>query len=180
MPRIVRWISALTLACAVAMPAMAQSNESSDLRSTVETMLAGFEKTATDAEWQALGPEAVPHLLAIAGDGEGTRSTRARAINALGNFATPDVVTYLSGLLAPGGDATLQRKALRSLARTAGAEQLPLIAGYLEHDDAVLREAAAHALGLIGTEEARQALQARRSVETSTAVRKAIDAELAR
>ncbi len=180
MTRIVRWISALAIACAVATPALAQSNESSDLRSTVETMLAGFEKTATDPEWQALGPEAVPHLLAIARDEAGTRSTRARAINALGNFPSPEVVGYLAGLLAPGGDSTLQRKALRSLARTGGEEQLTLIAGYLEHEDTVLREAAAHALGIVGTDAARQALQTRRAVETSTAVQKAIDEELAR
>lgn len=180
MTRFVRWISAMTIAIAIATPAVAQSTDGADLRSTVETMLAGFEKTATDAEWQALGPEAVPHLLAIADDGSGTRSTRARAVNALGNFATPEVVSFLAALLAPGGDSALQRKALRSLARTGGADQLSRIAGFLENEDSVLREASAHALGLIGTEEARAALQTRRAVETSTAVQKAIDEELAR
>ncbi|MDP7112914.1 MAG: HEAT repeat domain-containing protein, partial [Myxococcota bacterium] len=68
----------------------------------------------------------------------------------------------------------------RSLARTAGAEQLATIASYLEHESSVLRESAAHALGLVGTAEARSALEARRIVETSTAVQKAIDEELAR
>jgi len=169
---------ALALAVGLAAPATAQTTD--DLRTTVETLLGGFEKPATDAEWQALGEGAVPHLQAIAADGEFPRSTRARAVAALGNFATPEVIGYLAGLLAPGGDEVLQRKALRALARTGGAAQLEPIAGFLAHDSSVLREAAAHALGLIGTPEAKAALEARRAVETSTAVTKAIDEELAR
>ncbi len=180
MTRFVRWISALALACALATPALAQTDDGGDLRSTVEAMLGGFERPATDDDWQVLGARAVPHLLAIAADESVARSTRARAVAALGNFDSPESITYLAGLLAPGGDAVLQRKALRSLARTGGATHLTLIGGYLESEDTVLRESAAHALGLIATDEARAALEARRAIETSTAVQKAIDEELAR
>ncbi len=178
MSRGIRWIFALVMVVGLAATAGAQTTD--DVRATVETMLGGFEKPASDGEWQAHGEEAIPHLLSFAGDESLPRSTRARAVAALGNFSTPEVVTYLSGLLAPGGDDVLQRKALRSLARTAGAEQLATIASYLEHESSVLRESAAHALGLVGTAEARSALEARRIVETSTAVQKAIDEELAR
>jgi HEAT repeat protein len=178
MSRGIRWIFALAVVVGLAAPAAAQTTD--DMKATVETMLGGFEKPAADDEWQALGAAAVPYLLSFAGDGALPRSTRARAVAALGNFPAPEVVTFLCGLLAPGGDDVLQRKALRALARTAGAEQLALIAGYLAHDSSVLRESAAHALGLVGTAEARSALEGRRAVETSTAVQKAIDEELAR
>jgi HEAT repeat protein len=122
----------------------------------------------------------VPHLLAIAGDETRRTSERARAISALGNFATDDVKVYLTTVLTEQAHNSLQRNALRSLARTGGAERLALIASFLAHEDSTLREASAHALGLVGTDEAHAALQARRAAETSEAVIAAIDEELAR
>jgi len=168
----------LVLTALLAAPVTAQETDE-DLRRSVETLLGGFEKPAGDADWAALGEPAVPHLLAIARDEAQPRSTRARAITAMGNFDTPDVRSYLVEIL-DSGDATLQRKALRPLARTAGAEEMSRIAGFLDSDNTTLREAAAHALGLIGTDEARALLTARLAVETSEAVTQAIEEELSR
>ena len=180
MNRITLPLIALFMGTALSVSAAAQPAAEGDARASVEAMLGGFESAASDEEWQTLGAVAVPHLLAIAVDESVPRSTRARAVAALGNFPTAESVALLTGLLAPGGDSVLQRKALRALARTAGDAHTPLIAGYLESEDTVLREAAAHALGIVGTGAARNALLARREVETSTAVQKAIDEELAR
>lgn len=165
---------------AIGLPVAAQpAGGDADLRLTVETMLGGLESTAGNEEWAALGESAVPHLLAIAADEGQRRSTRARAVAALGNFATPEVIAYLDGLLVPGGDEVLQRKALHALARTAGADGLERIQGFLTSDDTTLREAAVHALAVIKTDAARAALTAHRGAESSTAVQKAIDEELA-
>ncbi len=158
-------------------PAAAQEP---DLRETVLTMLGGYEApAAADADWVALGAGAAPHLLAIAADGAQPTSRRARAIAALGNFPGADVESYLASVLSEPVHNSLQRNALRSLARTAGASRLSLIASFLAHEDSTLREAAVHALGVIGTPEARAAIEARRPVETSSAVTAAMDAELA-
>jgi len=168
----------LVLAALLTAPAAAQTTDE-DLHKSVETLLAGFEKPAGDDDWAALGVAAVPHLLAIAQDEVQPRSTRSRAITALGNFDTPEVRAYLVTVLE-SGDSTLQRKALRPLARTAGAEELARIGGFLDSDNSTLREAAAQALGVIGTEEAKSLLSARLEVETSEAVTKTIEEELAR
>ena len=165
----------LLLVAALALPAVAQTT---DVRKTVETLLGGIEKPAGDDEWVALGDVAVPHLLAIAGDEGTTRSTRARAVAALGNFSGEEVVGFLRQVL-DSGDATLQRKALRSLARAGGAAELERIGAFLDSENTTLREAAAHALGILGTDEARAALTARLAVETSTAVTATIEEELA-
>ncbi len=173
-----RMLTLIALCCALLSPAVADASDE-DVRQTVEAMLAGFEKPADDAAWVTFGDQAVPHLLAIAGDEGRPRSTRMRAVAAMGNFDRPEVRAHLRDVLT-AGDAPLQRKALRSLAMIAGADELPLLASFLDVDDTTLREAAAHALGTVGTAEARAALEARRARETSTAVLKAIDEELAR
>ena len=174
-----RTMAMLTLALGLLLAAPAAAEESSDdLRGTVETMLGGLETTATAEQWAALGEGAAPILLEIAGDESQRKSTRARAVAALGNFAQPEVVAFLEGLLAPGGDKVLQRKALHALAKAGGAAQLERIAGFLGSDDTTLREAAVHALGVLGTPEAKARLEAHRATEGSTAVLKAIDEEL--
>jgi len=172
-------IVTLVLGLLAAAPAAAEPSDG-DLRLTVETMLGGLESTSTNEQWAALGDGAVPHLLAILGDEGQKRSTRARAVAALGNFPTPEVVTALNALLEPDGDKVLQRKALHALARTGGVDQLDRIQAFLASDDTTLRQAAVHALAVIKTDAARAALEAHRAVESSTAVTKAIDEELAR
>ena len=168
----------LAIAALLAAPASAQTTDD-DLRKSVETLLGGLENPAGDADWAALGEAAAPHLVAIAQDEAQPRSTRSRAITAMGNFDTAEVRGYLVEVLE-SGDATLQRKALRPLARTAAADELARIAGFLDSDNTTLREAAAQALGVVGTEEAKSLLSARLEVETSEAVTKKIEEELAR
>jgi len=175
MRRLAMWTLALGLL--VAAPAAAEE-AADDLRLTVETMLGGLETTATAEQWAALGEGAAPILLEIAGDESQRKSTRARAVAALGNFGQPEVVSFLEGLLAPGGDKVLQRKALFALAKAGGADQLERIAGFLGSEDTTLREAAVHALGEIGTPAAKAKLEAHRAGESSTAVLEAIDEEL--
>ena len=71
------WMSWL-LAMFLATGAAAQTT---DLRQTIETMLGGFEETATDAQWQALGEDAVKHLVVIGKDDSRLVSQRARAVS---------------------------------------------------------------------------------------------------
>ncbi len=170
---VMTWLMTVLLAATAAA-------QQTDLRKTIETMLGGFEETATDAQWQALGEDAVKHLVVIGKDDSRLVSQRARAVSALGNFNTEMSVTYLAIVLEHDEPAALQRNALRALARTGGGAKVTLIGGFLGHEDSALREAAAHALGLIATDEARALMEARRAIETSTAVRRALDEELAR
>ena len=174
-----RGILACTLFVGLALPASAQT-DTSDLRQTVETMLGGFESPASDDEWAALGTGAVPHLLDVAQDSGQPRSTRTRAVSAMGNFATPEVVAYLEEVLAPKGDAAMQRQALRALARAGGIKKIDVVGGYLQSEDTTLREAAVHALGLMNAEEATTLLESHQGSETSSAVLKAIEEELTR
>ena len=174
-----RGILACTLMVGLALPVTAQAKDD-DMRHTVEVMLGGFERPATDDEWMALGDAAVPHLLDIAQDSGQPRSTRTRAVSALGNFGTPDVVTYLETVLEPKGDAAMQRQALRSLARAGGAKKIDLIGGFLTSEDTTLREAAVRALGLMNAEAATTLLRTHQGAETSTAVLEAIEEELTR
>lgn len=174
-----RGILACMLMVGMALPAAAQT-DSTDMRQTVESMLGGFERPASDDEWAALGSDAVPHLLAIAQDSGQARSTRTRAVSALGNFATPEVVTYLVEVLAPKGDAAMKRQALRALARTGGVKKIDVIGGYLQDEDTTLREAAVRALGLMNAQEATTLMESHQGAETSSAVLKAIEEELTR
>jgi HEAT repeat protein len=174
-----RGILACMLMVGMALPATAET-KSAELRQTVESMLGGFERPASDDEWAALGADAVPHLLDIAQDAGQPRSTRTRAVSALGNFSTPEVVTYLEEVLAPKGDAAMKRQALRALARTGGVKKIDAIGGYLQSEDSTLREAAVHALGLMNAQEATALMETHQASETSSAVLKAIEEELTR
>ncbi len=174
-----RGILACTLIVGLALPASAQT-KSTDLRGTVEAMLGGFEQPASDEEWQAVGADAVPHLLDIAQDSGQPRSTRTRAVSALGNFSTPEVVAYLEEVLAPKGNSAMQRQALRALARTGGVKKIDVVGGFLQSEDTTLREAAVRALGLMNAEAATTLLKSHQASETSTAVLTAIEEELTR
>ena len=162
------------LALLLAAPGAAQA---ADLRDAVLTQIGGFEDPVDATSLQGLGDEVGPTLMAIAEDRTVPRTTRARALAALGWFPTDQTRALLVAAL-DGTDALLARKAVVGLGRGWGAGALPELSRALGSEDAHLREAAARALGSLEAPEARAALEARLAVEETAHVRETLSAAL--
>ena len=149
----------------------------SPLRRQILDYLGAFEGV-TAADWRALGPDAGPELLAIAGDASASRSQRAGAALALGYFPTSDARSFLDARLSDD-DSLFRRRACVALATGWGDEALPALARGMSDRDTQVRTACVNAVATLRTDGARQALQARLGDEANPSVRAALEAGIA-
>lgn len=149
------------------------------LRDPVLAQLDGVEDPPSLASLQALGEGVGPELLELAQDKSLLPTRRARATQALGHFPSEDARAFLVTTLA-GGEPILARKAAWALAHGWGDEAVEWLAPALTADDVQLRLAGCRALGSLGSERARSALQARLAQEQNPAVKDLIRQSLAR
>lgn len=157
---------------------LAPMAQAGGLRDQVLDLLNAYEDTATPDELRALGAKVDKELMQIADDDGVPSSRRSRAITALGHFPNDDVRTFLDGHAAEADKGILRRKAVLSLAVAFGADAVPSIVPALADDDALLRVAAAQALALVEADASTEALKARLEVESSDAVKEAIQKAL--
>ncbi len=148
-----------------------------DLRAPVLAALDGVEDPPTQDALTALGEGVAAELLEIAKDDSLPRSRRGRAVSALGWFPSDDIRSDLTTWLA-SDDRLLARKAAGALATGWGDAAVVDLSTALASDDVQLRVATSKALGSIGSDTARQALQARLDAETNATVQDSIRAAL--
>jgi HEAT repeat protein len=157
----------------IAAPAFAQS--SPPTRASIEHMLSGFEDTPTLAQFHALGDGAVPLLAEIHDDASVMQPVRLRAVTAVGAFTTDAAHTFLLRVMRdPNEPAMVVREAIRALARSQGAESVPVIAPFLTNTSRAVRESAIESLGSIGTTAALHQLSRHRAHEHDAALRERI------
>ena len=143
------------------------------MREPVMAMLNGTETSVTAADVQALGEGATAELLEISKDPTVPPTRRARAITALRYVRmTPEVEQTLERHLDES-ESLLRRKAALSLA-TVGQSAIARLSSALESADIHLRMAAARALGQIGSDQARTAIEQRLTTETEPVAQEAL------
>ena len=111
-------------------------------KDAVLTALSGFEAAPTAEGLQATGDNVDAQLRAIYNDTEESKSTRARALHALGWFPADANRTILVDAL-DGDDSLMARKAAYALGNGWGEAALPELKRALAADDTQLRMAAA-------------------------------------
>lgn len=173
----VRWLASLSFVVLL-VPALA-SAQAAPSRERVREMLSGIEHTPSDADWRRLGDGALPVLMELSqADGEAPY-VRLRAVGATGAFPRPAVRSFLLAVARADGQSDLMvREAVVTLARAFGPAAVEDLGPFLRHDEVVVREAVARALGRIGTRDAAAALRQRLPVERDAVVREAIEAAL--
>ncbi len=162
-------LSALLSVLAVALPhAWADPPTANQVRQ----MLSGYETVPGRAAWRALGPETLPVLVSLYQDTSQPAFVRMRAVGATGYFPSTATRTFLLAVTHARGQSDLfVREAVIALGRAFGAQAVTDLVPFLSSRAVVVRDAAARALGGIGTATARQALQRRLVVEPDPTVR---------
>lgn len=177
MLRVVRSIVVLVLLLG-ALPSLA-SAQAAPSRERVRQMLSGVEDVPSDEDWRRLGDGVIPVLIDLYGDADQPPYVRLRAVGAVAAFPRPAVRTFLLAVTRVEGQSDLFiREAVMALARGFGAAASADVSPFLGHDEPVVREAAARALGRIGDAGATRALRARLTVERDSTVRATIEAAL--
>ena len=144
-------------------------------------LLRAYEHQPTAEEFKALGDGVRDALIAVAQDGDEVALVRGRAVFALAFY--PDAATReaIEGLLDhPGLSDLILSRALDALARAFPDSSVSRIAPYLDDDRTAMREAAARALGTLGSPAALRALRRRVDRERVDAVRTVLLDEIAR
>ncbi|NVJ22722.1 MULTISPECIES: HEAT repeat domain-containing protein [Myxococcus] len=145
-----------------------------DLREQVLTLLDASQGPLREEQWRRLGPQAVPVLRSLVVDGAVPASRRERAMASLA-LLDPQGAPAIQGVLEdPRAPADVRASAAGALARCLGTEAIrPLAARLVDREDPV-REAVALALGRLGGQQARQALEERIPLEERPLVREAL------
>lgn len=176
MLRPVRLLACLVLVLGLPCLASAQTAPS---RERVRELLSGIEHTPSDADWQRIGEGALPILIELSQSPSEAPYVRLRAVGATGAFPRPAVRTFLLAVARVEGQSDLMvREAVVTLARAFGASAVADVAPFLAHEEPVVREATARALGRIRTPAAASALRARLPEERDGVVRDAIQTAL--
>jgi HEAT repeat protein len=150
-----------------------------DVRARCQTLLSGYERVPTEADFAPLGAAALPALEAIRADPASLPTTRSRAVSAMGLLKDPAAVERLKGLAADAELEESQRSAaLLALAHRAGEGALPQLAPLLDDPNPRLRDSAARAVARVGTPDARKSLEGRLEKESDPGVREAIQQNL--
>ena len=85
-----RTLASIVLAALLALPSLALAQTTpTPSRDALVTMLSGFEDVPTLAQIRALGPGAVPMLIALHDDAQVIQPVRLRAVEAMAAFSTP-------------------------------------------------------------------------------------------
>ena len=146
-------------------------------------LLRAYEQQPTAEDFLALGEKDLVRdaLIGMVADDSQVALLRGRAIVALGFFADDASRRAIEGVLdRPGLSDIILRRALETMARAFRDAGISRITPYLDDARTDVREAAARALGEIGTPEALRALRRRLDRETSDVVRTTIDAQIRR
>lgn len=174
---VVRWLLAAVLGVGLLVPAGASATPPS--KAQLRALLSGFEHTPDAQTWRALGREALPVLIDLYDDADAPPYVRLRAVHAVSFYPTPATRTFLLAVAAaPRQSDLFVRQAVLSLGRAFGARAVDDLRPFLSHDEPVVRESAAAALGRVRTDAALSALRGRLSVETSAQVRETIERAL--
>lgn len=168
----IRMISLLVLAAPVASWAGPKHDAVMDL-------LNAFEEPLREADLVALGSGVDAELMEIADDTQVPATRRGRAIVGMQYFKTDTVRSWLETRLASTtSESILRRKAASSLAAW-GPSAVAVLGPVLADSDVQVRIAVAQALGRVGDDAARKALQDRLGAESVPAVKDVITRELA-
>lgn len=174
---VVRWLLAAVLGLALLVPASASATPPS--KAQLRALLSGFEHTPDAQTWRALGPEALPVLIDLYDDADAPQYVRLRSVHAVSFYPSPATRTFLLAVArAPGQSDLFVRQAVLSIGRAFGARAVDDIRPFLSHEEPVVREGAATALGRVHTGAALSALRGRLSVEPSAQVREVIERSL--
>jgi HEAT repeat protein len=148
---------------------------SGDLRARVLDLLDAPQGGLREEAWRRLGPDAVPVLTAIVVDPSATIARRALAMTSLAQVdparGAGSIREVLEDARAP---ADVRASAAAALGRSLGLEAIPTLITRLEDREDLVREAAAVALGRLGGQQARQALEDRLPLEERPLVREAL------
>ncbi|MFY2559835.1 HEAT repeat domain-containing protein [Corallococcus terminator] len=148
---------------------------SGDLREQVLTLLDPSQGPLREEPWRRLGPQAVTVLRSLVVDPSVPSSRRARAMASLALIDPPQGAPSIQEVLEdPRAPADVRASAAGALAHCLGTEAIrPLAARLVDREDPV-REAVALALGRLGGQQARQALEERLPLEERPLVREAL------
>ena len=142
-------------------------------------MLSGIEDVPSLEDWRRVGPDALPHLLALYNDVDEVPFVRLRAVGATAAFPQPAVRTFLTAVASAREQSDLFiAEAVNAMGRAFGGQALEDLVGYLGHPEPVVREAAARRLGAIGSPPATSALRSRLRLERRPHVRTTIQRAL--
>jgi len=162
----------------LALPSIADA-QAAPSRERVRELLSGIEHTPSDTDWQRLGDGVLPILIDLYDTPSEPPYVRLRAVGATGAFPRPAVRTFLLAVARVDGQSDLMvREALVTLARGFGQPAVRDLVPFLDHEEIVVREAVAAALGRVGGATATRALRSRLEVERDATVRTAIERAL--
>lgn len=147
-------------------------------RDAVMDLLNAYDTPTTQADLEAIGDGVVAELKEIADDGSVATSRRGRAISALQYFPSDDTRTFLADKLEKGDKSLYRRKAAGALGAGWGEPAVELLAPYLSDKDEQVRMAVARALGTVGGDEAKVALEGRLKKEEAEAVKETLETAL--
>ncbi|SEU31737.1 HEAT repeat-containing protein [Myxococcus fulvus] len=146
-----------------------------DLRAQVESLLDASQGTPRDEQLRRLGPQAVPVLSSLVMDGSAPSTRRARAVASLAlvdpTQSAHSIQEVLEDARAP---ADVRASAAGALARCLGIDAIPPLSARLTDQEEPVREAVALALGRLGGQQVRQALEERLPLEERPLVREAL------
>jgi HEAT repeat protein len=150
-----------------------------DLKAKVEALLSGYERIPTDEDWKRLGPDALGVLEQLYNDPAQLPSTRTRAVASMAQVDNPAAVDSLKAIVADAKvDAQYRSTAVLALGYRTGEQALPQLEPLLDDKSPQMRDAAARAIGKVGTPDARKSLEERLGKEQDPAVREAIQQSL--
>ena len=167
----------LVLSLLLTLPAVA-SAQATPTRAQVRQMLSGIEDVPSARDWQRLGPDVLPVLMALYQDADEPNYVRLRAVGATAAFDRPAVRTFLLAVATVEGQRDLfVREAVLGLGRAFGAAAVRDVAPFLDHAEPIVREGAAAVLVRNGAEDL---VRARLRIESDPAVRRAFESALDR
>jgi len=144
----------------------------------IDRLLGPIERAPTDAQWRALGPEAIPELERIAADRHTRASRRARAVEGLASLGGPRAETaVLAAVRDQGAPWPVRAAGARGAGRLLDEARLAdALSPTLQADpDARVRGAAAEVLAQRAPANGCPAVRARAARDRDAAVyRKAL------
>ncbi len=150
-----------------------------DLKARVEALLSGYEFVPSEEHFKPLGPQALTVLEQIFNDPSALPTRRNNAVAAMALVDNPAAESKLRAIVTdPKIDLQLRSTAAMALAHRTGEKALPDLLPLLDAEEPRLRDAAARAVGSVGTPGAKKALEDRLGKEEDPSVREAIQQTL--